>query len=123
MSAFAPNRTSGRILGVLAGLACAGAMLWPAFGAETAAVPNFAPNNATGWLAQDDEFIAPPSGPGPVRSDPAHPYVSFYKFPRNPKPTFRVADLTNPILQPWTRDALRKVNERSLAGKIVSIPK
>jgi hypothetical protein len=34
-------------------------------GAETG-VPNFAPNSATGWLAQDDEFIPPPSGPGPV---------------------------------------------------------
>jgi hypothetical protein len=123
MSLFAPDLASGRILGVLACLACAGAMLCPALGAETAAVPNFSPNSSTGWLAQDDEFIAPPSGPGPVRSDPAHPYVSFYKFPRNPKPTFRVADLTNPILQPWTREALRKVNERSLGGKIVSIPK
>jgi hypothetical protein len=28
------------------------------------------------------------------------------------QPTFRVADVDNPILQPWTRDALKKVNER-----------
>ena len=94
----------------------------PSHGQSTS-IPNFAPDTLTGWLAQDDEFIPPPSGPGPVRSDPAHPYVSFYKFPRNPKPTFRVADLSNPILQPWTREELRKVNERSLSGEIVSIPK
>ena len=80
-------------------------------------MPNFSPNNATGWLAQDDEFIPPPSGPGPVRSDPAHPYVSFYKFPRNPKPTFRVADLSNPNLTPSAKDSLKKTNEAVLAGK------
>jgi hypothetical protein len=88
--------------GVVAGLVCAGAMLGPAQGAENTKVPDFAPDANTGWLAQDDEFIPPPSGPGPIRSDPAHPYVSFYK---------------------WTRERLQKVNERSLSGKVVAIPK
>ena len=87
------------------------------------AIPNFAPNADTGWQLTDDEFIPPPSGPGPVVSDPAHPYISFYRFPRNPNPTFRVADLSNPILQPWAREALRKANEKSLSGKYVAIPK
>jgi hypothetical protein len=106
---------------ILAGLVCAGAGLMPARAADT--TPNFAPDSRTGWLAQDDEFISPPSGPGPIRSDPAHPYISFYKMPRNPHPSFRVADLTNPILQPWTREALRKANERAQSGKVASIPK
>jgi hypothetical protein len=109
--------------GVVAGLVCAGGTLGPAQGAENTKVPDFAPDANTGWLAQDDEFIPPPGGPGPIRSDPAHPYVSFYKFPTNPRPSFRVADLTNPILQPWTRERLQKVNERSLSGKVVAIPK
>ena len=124
MSNIGSKRPSGRgvIAGALAGLVYVAAP-GPALAAETGSIPDFAPTSATGWLAQDDEFIPPPSGPGPVRSDPAHPYVSFYKFPRNPKPTFRVADLSNPILQPWTREELRKVNERSLSGEIVSIPK
>ena len=30
--------------------------------------------------------------------------------------TFRVADLTNPILQPWAREELKKRNERILSG-------
>src|SRR6185369_13257454 len=34
-----------------------------------------------------------------------------------------VADLSNPILQPWTREALRKTNEKSLSGKYLAIPK
>jgi hypothetical protein len=93
------------------------------FAAEAAKIPNFAPDSLTGWQLSDDEFIPPPSGPGPVVSDPAHPYISFYRFPRNPRPSFRVADLSNPILQPWTRERLRKVNERSLSGQVVAIPK
>jgi hypothetical protein len=92
-------------------------------GAETAKIPNFAPDSLTGWQLSDDDFIPPPSGPGPIVSDPAHPYISFYRFPRNPRPSFRVADLSNPILQPWTRERLRKVNERSLSGQVVAIPK
>jgi len=116
--------TSGVLMGAMVAiLLCAGTALRPAAGAETAAAPNFSPDSMTGWLAQDDEFIPPPSGPGPVVSDPAHPYISFYKFPSNPRPTFRVADLSNPILQPWVRERLRKVNERSLSGQVVAIPK
>jgi hypothetical protein len=112
---------------MLTALACAGAALWPALAADM--TPNFAPDDRTGWLAQDDEFIPPASGPGPIRSDPAHPYISFYKMPRNPHPAFRVADpfrvadLSNPILQPWTREELRKANARAQSGKVASIPK
>ena len=106
-----------------AGVVCVVAALKPAPSAETTNIPDFAPDSMTGWQLLDDEFIPPPSGPGPIVSDPAHPYVSFYRFPRNPKPSFRVADLSNPILQPWARERLRKVNERSLSGKVVAIPK
>jgi len=122
-----PLSDGARIGGVLAGLVCAGISLGAVFGAETvqvaSAVPDFAPNSTTGWLAQDDEFIPPPSGPGPVKSDPGRPYISFYKWRDNPNPMFRVADLSNPILQPWAREQLRQVNERVLSGKVVSIPK
>ena len=124
MTRFPKRRLGARpsALAVIASFVLAGAALTSAHAAETG-IPDFAPDPLTGWLAQDDEFIPPASGPGPIVSDPAHPYISFYKFPRNPHPTFRVADLGNPILQDWTRERLRKVNERSLAGQVVSIPK
>jgi hypothetical protein len=112
-----------RVAVVTAAFVWAGATVGCAVGAESAGVPDFAPNSATGWLAQDDEFIPPPRGLGPIRSDPAHRYISFYKLRDNRNPIFRVADLSNPILQPWARDALRKINERSLSGKVVAIPK
>src|SRR5207302_10111358 len=112
-----------RVEALVAAVVCTVVTVMPALAEDAAPGPNFSPNNTTGWLAQDDEFIQPPSGPGPVTFDPAHPYISFYKFPRNPKPAFRVADLTNPILQPWTREELRKANERALSGKPAYTPK
>jgi len=121
MSQLSPIEPAAGMLVAALLASLAGGAPAPASGAET--VPDFAPTSATGWQLSDDEFIAPPSGPGPVRSDPAHPYVSFYRFPTNPHPTFRVADLNNPILQPWARERLRAVNVRSLSGQIISIPK
>jgi hypothetical protein len=52
-----------------------------------------------GWSKVADDFQPPTSGPGPVTYDKDHPYV-----PNNDKGrqvTFRIADLTNPILKPW----------------------
>src|SRR5205814_8676195 len=38
------------------------------------------------------------------------------------QPTERVADLNNPILQPWAREVVRKRNELILSGKIAISP-
>jgi hypothetical protein len=116
--------------GILTGFLCASVILWPARGAET--VPKFSPDSGTGWIAGvpnaenpvGQEFIPPPSGPGPVTYDKAHPYVDDGQARRDGKqPTFRVADLSNPILQPWVREALSKANERVLSGKAAFTPK
>src|SRR2546428_2842058 len=56
---------------------------WPALAAEGtkhegAPIPNFAPDSTTAWTLNrpaHDDFLPPPSGPGPVLSDKAHPYV------------------------------------------------
>ena len=104
----------------------AGAVLAPAVGAEDArkAIPNFAPDTKTGWQLSDDDFLQPAEGgPGPVVSDPRYPYISFYRYQQNPRPSFRVADLNNIILLPSTKEALRKANERSLSGQIIAVPK
>ena len=104
-----------------------GAAFAPAFSAdegERKAIPNFAPDAKTGWQLSDDDFVLPPNGgPGPVVSDPRYPYISFYRYQQNPRPTFRVADLDNIILQPATKDALRKANEKVLSGEIIAVPK
>jgi hypothetical protein len=73
-----------------------------------------------GWFPVGDNFIEPTSGPGPVVSDPAHPY---YSNQSGRQPTDRVADLSNPILQPWVRERLRKANADVLAGKVPYNPR
>ena len=85
-----------------------------------ASPPDFAPNASAGWFAYTREFIPLASGPGPVVNDPAHPHVSNDEFRATGKqPTTSVADLNNPILQPWAREKVRERNETVLAGKQV----
>jgi hypothetical protein len=88
-------------------------------------VPRFSPDVATAWQvdhADGDDYIPPASGPRPVTFDPAHPFV-----PTDPtgstQPTYRVADLTNPILKPWAVEQMRKANEEVLKGKIPYVPR
>jgi hypothetical protein len=106
---------------VAAGLLCAGAAVWQALAAQDSAaggsVPNFAPNGETGWVPNrpaGDEFLPPESGPGPIRSEKDHPYGPNGQG----QSTFRVADLSNPILKPWAAAQMKKANDEVLAGKI-----
>jgi hypothetical protein len=104
-----------------------GAALAPAFSADEGArtaIPNFATDAKIGWQLTDDDFLLPDGGgPGPVVSDPRYPYISFYRYPTNPAAHIRVADLNNVILQPSTKAALEKANQRSLSGQVIAIPK
>jgi hypothetical protein len=93
----------------LAGALVASAGFWPAYGATQASglIPKFAGADF-GWRAAGTDFIKPKTGPGPISDPPGHEHG------RNNvpgvQPSFRIADLSNPILQPWTREALRKTN-------------
>ena len=107
-------------LGIFAAALCAGSALWPALAADSAknAIPNFAPTPGTAWSTSRptmDDFIPPASGPGPVMSDPAHPYVP---NGNGRQPTYRIADLTNPILKPWVIEKMKKANDDVMAGKV-----
>jgi hypothetical protein len=81
-------------------------------------VPNFAPDRSTSWVPDrptGDDFLPPPSGPGPIMSEKDRPYV-----PNGVgrQPTYRIADLSNPILKPWVVERMRKANDEVLAGKV-----
>ncbi|HEY4266212.1 MAG TPA: hypothetical protein VGM72_12905 [Micropepsaceae bacterium] len=79
---------------------------------EQTPIPDFSSGEAS-WIAQGVNFQLPSDGPHQITNDPAHPF----KPPgRGEAPTFRVADLDNPILQDWTREELRKRNEHILGG-------
>ena len=78
----------------------------------------FAPDNVTSWVLErpaQDDFLPPPSGPGPVMSEPGHPYIP---NGAGQQQTNRIADLTNPILKPWVIDQMKKPNDEVRAGKV-----
>lgn len=106
MAAAAPAPAKGK------GKATATAKAAPA---PEVAIPNFAPDSLTGWLAAGTEFIPlPGNGPKPVTFDKSYPYVP---NGTGEQPTFRVADIDNPILRPWVKDALKRINDRAISGK------
>src|SRR5579862_717085 len=81
------------------------------------AVPDFAPDRSTAWVPDrptGDDFLPPASGPGPVMSIKDRPYVPNGQG----QPTYRIADLTNPILKPWVVERMRKANEDVMAGRV-----
>ena len=97
---------------VAAALLCSGAT-------ERPTIPNLA-QAGYGWFEVGDDFLPPSSGSGPVLSDPKHPYHSNQS---GVQPTYRVADLSNPILQPWVREKLRAANARVLSGDVPYSPR
>ena len=108
-------------MGILAGLLVS-ALCWPSFGQSASAIPNFAPDDRTSWFPDrptGDDYLPPASGPGPVMADRQHPYTPNDEG-RNTgvQPTYRIADLSNPILQPWAREQMRKTNDEVLAGGV-----
>jgi hypothetical protein len=68
-----------------------------------------------GWSKVADDFEPPVSGPGPVTYDKDHPYVPNNDAGR--QVTFRIADLTHPILKPWAIEKMREQNELAASGK------
>ena len=86
---------------------------------RNSAIPIFATDDRTGWqldrsFGVDDLIAVPGGGPGPITFDKAHPYVP----PGRGVPTYRVADLSNPILQDWVKPGMKKANDEVLAGGV-----
>ena len=117
MSMFASRSAAACLL-------CAGAAFWPAYAADgpkTGAIPDLTTHS---WMEVGDELLPPPSGAGPVTNDPRYPYLDNGAARRAGKqPTYRVADLSNPILQPWAREAMKKANDDVIAGKVPFRPR
>ena len=59
------------------------------------------------------DYVAMPGSPPPVTFDPAHRYVPNGS---GEQPTFRVADLNNPILTQFAKDGLKQANDMVLKG-------
>ncbi len=112
-----------KLVAVLFGVLCLSAASASAIDAGEQSIPDFATSPNVGWVAAGmgfgTDFVQPASGPGPVTNDPKYPSVTNADAARTGKqPTFRVADLSNPILQPWAVERMRKNNDQVLAGKV-----
>jgi hypothetical protein len=112
-----PNLPSIRLL---VGLVCLCVVTTPGLAADAAArlqVPNFSFADFP-WFPVRGEFLPPPSGPGPITYDKAHPRTvrTVNNIGVVQEATMHLADLSNPNLKPWVIDALKKANEEGLAG-------
>ncbi len=108
---------SGLGLSIL--VASANIPAWAADMPPNPAIPVFTTGDSSGWELDRsfgvDDLLAPPGGgPGPVTFEKSHPYL-----PNSTRhPTYRVADLSNPILQEWLKPSMKKANDDVLAGQI-----
>lgn len=83
---------------------------------------DFGPNPGVSWLLNPNGFQRSGPGAGPITVDPLHPGVGNDEFRRTGRQvSMPLADISNPILQPWARDALKKRNELVLAEKAPSL--
>ena len=109
-----------RSMSLVAAILCAAGGAVSAEGVKKQVTPDFAPTDTTGWVLDRsfgvDDLLPPPTGgPGPVTFDKAYPYVPNGSGKQS---TYRVADLSNPILQPWTIPSMKKAYDEVIAGKV-----
>ena len=109
MSRFLFSRSTLFAGGAVVALSAAGAL------AQTNGSPPDFGSDGSAWIAMNQDFIDPPSGPKPVTTDPKYPFVP---NGRGAQPTFRVADVTNPNLKPWAVEQMKKSNEAVIKGGI-----
>jgi len=99
----------------------AAAALMPAAVAEPTrkdAIPHFADPNF-GWQTNVADWQEPPPGlgHGPIKPDPAHPFMSNAEAGRRGlQPTLRIGDAKDPILKPWAAQFMQASNEEALTG-------
>ena len=97
--------------GMSAGLLCQAA------GQSNAPAPSFSWEPSVGWIGDHPNgpiFEPVPGRVPPVASDPAHPFV---QNAEGQQASFRIADLKNPNLKPWAKEAMKKDIDEVLAGK------
>jgi hypothetical protein len=68
------------------------------------------------WLALGVTWFDPPPGlgRGPIKADPAHPYVGNRD---RGQVTLHIGDAKDPVLKPWAAKQMQESNEEALSGK------
>jgi hypothetical protein len=103
--------------------------------AKHSAIPDLASANF-GWQTNFEDWQDPPPGygHGPMKNDPAYPFVNNsvvdapendavrnaqqdYAIRNGTQPTVRIANSKDPILKPWAAAAVQATNDEILHGK------
>ena len=83
-------------------------------------IPPFASANY-GWQTNVADWQEPPAGTaghGPIRPDPAHPFMSNADAARlGVQPTLRIGDTKDPVLKPWAAKFMEDTNVEALEGR------
>ena len=117
------GRRGGLFLGGVFAALVAATSLIPIAVADPVAnenIPAFASPNY-GWQTNVADWQEAPasSGHGPIRNDPAHPFMSNAEANRLGKqPTLRIGDTKDPILKPWAAKFMDATNEEALQGRL-----
>ena len=101
------------------GLAFGATALTNALAQNASAIPDFASKDF-GWQTNVEDWQDPPagSGHGPMREDPAYPFVSNAEGGRTGRqPNNRITNSKDPILKPWVAAEIQKTNDEILGGK------
>src|SRR5215469_8112722 len=115
MSKTASRHSATMIAGIAVAMLVATAIAQP----NDERIPQFA-STQFGWQTNLEDWQDPPpgSGHGPMRNDPAYPYLSNADANRQGKqPTIRITNSTDPILKPWAQEEIQKTNEELLSGQ------
>jgi hypothetical protein len=88
-------------------------------GAESAnAIPPFASANF-GWQSNDEDWDNPPPGMGhgPIKNDPAYPFLNNAEGNRaGTGATKRITNTKDPVLKPWAAAQIQATNDEILHG-------
>src|ERR1043166_5132774 len=94
-----------------------------AFGGASAQAPDKIPPFAStefGWQTNEEDWqpVAGSPNHGPIRNDPAYPFVNNATGGRTgTQVTVRVTNTKDPILKPWAAAQIQKTNEEILRGE------
>ena len=103
----------------LTSILCLCVVAWPDLvPAQTGAAPDLSGPWTRTW-ATASMYDAPPSGPGPVMMDPAHPHhghIAGVAGQPDQEATPWVADYSNPILKPEARQVVKRITDEEIAG-------
>jgi hypothetical protein len=99
----------------------AAALLAPALAEPTATgqIPNLASKDF-GWQQNEEDWLDAPAGSahGPIRENPAYPFVNNADGGRQGKQvTVRITNTKDPILKPWAAAEIEATNQEVLSGK------